>query len=158
MFTLLFADPASPEVKILTPDGAVVARTVRGVPIGRQVWCGLKALNSESAVQRANLRGTWKISKPKLSDTGFAPQGRWLRLASSEAAPIDLAFPSEVPSDLVKALRGIFPQAKGDKMASSKQVKKPSPLVSPRSIPGKGTVPQGKSLPKSSGGGVNVKK
>lgn len=115
MYTLLFADPASSEVKILTPDGAVVARTVRGVPIGRQVWCGLKALNPESAVQRANLRGTWKISKPKLSDTGFAPRGKWLRLASSEGAPIDLAFPFEVPSELLKALRGIFPQAQGAK-------------------------------------------
>lgn len=43
-------------------------------------------------------------------------------------------------------------------MASNKQVKKPSPLVSPRSIPGKGSVPQGKSLPQASGGGTNLKK
>lgn len=109
MYTILHADPLSSKVKILTPDGAIVATTVRGVPIGKQIWCGLKAINQDSAVQAANLHGTWKISKPKRSDTGFDPQGRWLRFASSLAASVDLVFPCEVPSDLVKQLRGIFP-------------------------------------------------
>lgn len=144
MYTLLFADPASPEVKLLTPDGAIVARTVRGVPIGKQLWYGLKALNPSSAVQRANIRGTWKISKPKLSETGFGPQGKWLRFAPSIGAAVDLAFPSEVPSGLVKALRGIFPQAQGGKNGIEQAGPKAQPARQPEVHPRKGQRPPGK--------------
>jgi len=121
MYSILHADPLSSRVKILTPDGAIIATTVRGVPIGKQIWCGLKAINQDSAVQKANLRGTWKIFKPKRSDTGFDPQGRWLRFASSLAASVDLVFPCEVPSDLVKQLRGIFPSAQGENHEDGRQ-------------------------------------
>jgi len=147
MYSLLFADPASSEVKLLTPDGAIIARTVRSVPIGKQLWYGLKAINPSSAVQRANIRGTWKISKPKLSDTGFAPRGKWLRFASSEGPAIDLAFPFEVPSDLVKALRGIFPQAKGAKDGVEQAGQKALAPRQPAKHPRKGNRPAGKVAP-----------
>lgn len=144
MYSLLFADPTSHEVKLLTPEGAIVARTVRSVPIGKQIWYGLKALNPSSAVQRANIRGTWKISKPKLSETGFAPHGKWLRFASSEGAAIDLAFPSEVPSDLVRVFRGIFPQAQGGKDGIEQAGPKAKSARQPAEHPRKGKRPLGK--------------
>lgn len=144
MYSLLFADPASPEVKLLTPDGAIIARTVRSVPIGKQLWYGLKALNPSSAVQRANIRGTWKISRPKLSETGFAPRGRWLRFASSEGPAIDLAFPSEVPYELVKTFRGIFPQAQGAQDGIEQAGQEAKPARQPAKHPRKGKRAAGK--------------
>lgn len=147
MFTLLFADPGSSEVKLLTPEGAIVARTIRGVPIGKNLWCGLKALNPDSAVQRANIRGTWKITKPKRSDTGYDPQGKWLRFAGTEGQAVDLAFPREVPYDLVKALREIFPQAKGAKNGIEQAGQDPQADRHAKGHPRKGNGPKRKVAP-----------
>jgi hypothetical protein len=157
MYSLAYANQR--EVALRGPEGTLKATPLLGQALPHPVWCGLKALNPESAVQAAKLGPGWKVKAPKIGEAGVPTGGKWLHFSGPSCPGFVLVFPQPVPPLLVKELREIFTPKKEAPMGKQPQVgKKFETKATPRAIPGKGSVPGGKKMPAVSGGGLNLKK